>query len=113
MANAVASMSKHLNTAKVSGKAAASFLSASNNKVDQQVLNVHLQESSEALDKQAMATSTLALETKLLELEQHAAAEKEFMANAVASMSKHLNTAKVSGKAAASFLSASNKADQQ
>merc|ERR1712125_203342 len=86
---------------------AASFLSA---KADQPVLNLHLQESSDALDKHAMAQSALLLDKKFLELEEHAAAEKEFMANAVSSLTNALSNAMGAKNTAASFLSA--KADQ-
>merc|ERR1712232_1446003 len=90
MANAVSSLTNALSNAMGAKNTAASFLSA---KADQPVLNLHLQESSDALDKHAMAESSLMLEKKLLELEEHAAAEKEVMANAVSSLSNEFKTA--------------------
>merc|ERR1712211_111675 len=99
MANAVSSMAHEL---KSSMGSAASFLSATA-KNDQPILNLHMQESSDATDKHAMAEAALLQEKKLLELEEHAAAEKEFMANAVSSMAHEL---KSSMGSAASFLSA-------
>merc|ERR1711971_1112648 len=102
MANAVSSMTKEL---KSSMGSAASFLSATA-KTGEPILNLHMQESSDAIDKNAMAQAALLQEKKLLELEEHAAAEKEFMANAVSSMTKEL---KSSMGSAASFLSATAK----
>merc|ERR1712232_347232 len=84
MANAVSSLTQEL---KASGGSAASFLSAAA-KEDQPILNLHMQESSDAIDKHAMAQSALLHEKKLLELEERAASEKEFMANAVSSLTQ-------------------------
>merc|ERR1739848_559619 len=89
---------------------AASFLSATTSKDGQAILNLHLQESSDAVDKHAMAASTLLQEKKLLALEERAAAEKEFLANAVSSLANEL---KASKGTAASFLSATTSKDGQ
>merc|ERR1712137_879687 len=106
MANAVSSITKAFRSAMGSKNNAASFLAATS-QADQPALNLHMQESSDAIDK-----SALALEKKLLALEEHAAAEKEFMANAVSSITKAFRSAMGSKNNAASFLAATSQADQ-
>merc|ERR1711971_934125 len=86
---------------------AASFLSATNSK-EQPILNLHMQESSDAADKAAMAKSALMQQKKLLALEEHAASEKELIANSVSSLAKEIETS----MGAASFLSATNSQEQ-
>merc|ERR1712159_642647 len=88
-------------------KGAASFLSATNSQ-EQPILNLHMQESSDAADKAAMAKSALMQQKKLLELEERAASEKEFMANTVSSLAQEMQ----SSQGAASFLSATNSKEQ-
>merc|ERR1712232_723587 len=83
MANAVSALASQWKTSMN----AASFLSATSGQ-EQPILNLHMQESSDAADRDAMAKSGLMQQKKLLELEERAASEKEFMANAVSSTVK-------------------------
>merc|ERR1711971_713472 len=99
IANSVSSLAKEMETSI----GAASFLSATNSK-EQPILNLHMQESSDAADKAAMAKSALMQQKKLLALEEHAASEKELIANSVSSLAKEMETS----IGAASFLSATN-----